>query len=813
MLEEPSKDMPSRFGRYRIFSKLAAGGMATVYLARTAHESGFEKIVALKVIHDHLADQKAFVDMFLDEARLAASIDHPNVCSVFDFGRQRGVYYLAMEFLLGAPLKRVLRTVVKRRDREEIKRLPWYTARLIAEAAEGLHAAHELRSAKGEPLGVVHRDVSPGNIVVTYDGAVKIVDFGVAKAAERIHQTKVAKLKGKYAYVAPEQLRDEGVDRRSDVWSLGVCLWEALTLRRLFRRDSDAATLSAVVFDEIPAPSSVSPWVPQALDAIVLKALARDRDQRYRTARAMGQDLRKFLTTTGMTVGTAEVSEWMELLFPGERESRLAQLQQAREGQPSDSFSALNVEEESSTEDGTLPSVSRLVSAETAALLRTGISLHDLGDLVREHHTSCDPEVAGLVAMDVCDGLHDRPAVVVADQIRISESGRVSLASPLDRARASASARSIIAAFSTLPMAEGALRELLHSAEFRSPDELNEALQRAIDPMARGRARKALVRLLQLRRGPETLRPARPETPDAALEPAAASHWIIDAEAPRAPEVQPQSAPETRPQPVERKGVDDTTTKIPLAASSAPVSQFDPDEFAGEVRGHGLRNLLLLVMVLGAAATAVALLAPDTLRGWLGSPAPEPERVAEPIVREAPLGEVLVRVATEGARVLRFVGRAPVDIPDVPMGSAQQVLATQSGRPDAWAVVSADALWSDAEEPRFELAVQIPEEGETPEMPPLMSGADSERAGTLRVITTPPGAKVFRVVGVGPEVRITGVHTDEVLELLVMRDGYQTHRELVTTDRWLDPERPRVEIDVTLPELPREHHHRRRRSE
>lgn len=295
-MPESSKPLPSHFGRYRIFSKLASGGMATVYLARTEHTSGFEKLVALKVIHEHLAEDEAFVHMFLDEARIAAGIDHPNVCTVFDFGEQDGVHYLAMEFLLGEPIKRVLRAVARRKDREEIRQLPYYIARLIAEACEGLHAAHELHGPRGEPLHVVHRDVSPENIVVTYDGGVKIVDFGVAKAAERIHETKVAKIKGKFAYIAPEQLRNEGVDRRSDVWGLGVCLWEALTLRRLFRRDSDASTLSAVLFDDIPAPSAVSPWVPVELDAIVLRALTRDREGRYRTARAMGQDLRRFLT-------------------------------------------------------------------------------------------------------------------------------------------------------------------------------------------------------------------------------------------------------------------------------------------------------------------------------------------------------------------------------------------------------------------------------------------------------------------------------------------------------------------------------------
>jgi len=747
--------------------------MATVYLARSEHQSGFEKIVALKVIHDHLVEEKAFVDMFLDEARLAACIDHPNVCTVFDFGQERGVHYLAMEFLLGEPLKRVLRTIARRKDPEEIKRLPWYSARLIAEACEGLHAAHELCSPKGDPLGVVHRDVSPENIVVTYDGGVKIVDFGVAKAAERIHETKVAKLKGKYAYVSPEQIRDEGVDRRSDVWGLGVCLWEALTLRRLFRRESDAGTLSAVLFDDIPPPSSVSSWVPESLDHVVLKALSRDRNHRYRTARALGQDLRKFLTTTGMTLGTAELSEWMELLFPGEREARMLMLQQAREGQPSEAFPEVP-DEETSASDSTLPSVSRLVSAGAASSLRAGISLQELSELARTHGVSIPASVAGIIAMDVCDGLRERPAVVDADQVRLTEQGRVSLAPPLDAARAADAARSIVSAFEELPMQEGAVTEMLRSAEFRSPDELNDALQRAIDPMTRGNARQELVALVRLRYGPETLRPARAEpTYKVPLEPG------------------PDSA-----------AARESTDSIVIANDFSALDLPDPDELAGRMRGHGLRNAILFLVLVAAAGTVFAWSKPDLVRGWLGLPPTNPAPVAEPIVHEIVLGQATIHLSTEGARVLMFVGRAPVDVRDVARGVPQLLLATQSGRADAWATVPADAVWTGTEDPRLELAMELPEAGEAVETPAPAAAALTEDTGTVRVVTNPPSAKIFRVVGMAPEVQISGVRTDQVLELLIMREGFVTARRLITPGQWGDPARPRSELDVTLVESP-----------
>ncbi len=773
-----SESLPSRFGRYRIFSKLASGGMATVYLARTEHRSGFEKVVALKVIHDHLVGENAFVEMFLDEARLAAGIDHPNVCTVFDFGQEQGVYYLAMEYLLGEPIKRIARIIARRKDKEEIKRLPWYVARIIADASEGLHAAHELRGADGEPLGVVHRDVSPENIVVTYDGGVKIVDFGVAKAAERIHETKISKIKGKFAYVAPEQVRNEEVDRRADVWGLGVCLWEALTLRRLFRRDSDAATLSAVVFDDVPAPSEVSPWVPADLDKIVLRALARDREQRYRTARALGQELRKFLTISGMTIGTAEISEWMERLFPHERESRLLILQQARQGKPSDSFPA--VTDEGSYSGETLPSVSALVSPEEAAALRRGVSLADLGAELARFERRASDAVAGLIALDVCDVLQDRPVAVSAEQIRLSEDGLVLLSPPLDACRASEAARSLVRAVRALPTASGPISELLRSAEFRSPLELHAALAEALRPMARGQARKELIELLS---------PAGGSTsPDGA----ASSTTGVD------PLV---------------KYAEDTTGIQTLGTDRGVLDLPPDDDLARDIKGGGAgRALLVVLLLLGAGAAALALSRPTLVRSWLGldepdtAAAPEP---TEPIEQEPIAGELVLHVSPQDARVLVFEGRAPVDVGDIPVGVSQPLVAMLEGYAATWAQVPADARWVDG---RFDLAVPLlEEEASAPELPlPTAAPSDAPR-GTAHVVTTPPGAKIFRLVGVGPDVRVRGLDTARAQEILVLREGYEPHREIVSTGSWEDPARPRVERRIELRERSRRPARRQRR--
>jgi len=213
-----------RLGRFELLMEISHGGMATLYLARMSGPQSFEKLVAVKRIHDHLAKERQFVEMFFDEARIAARIEHPNVASIFDLGEMDGIFYLAMEYVHGENLKDVIRESI----RQHIA-IPWtIIVTIVAEAARGLHAAHELKNSEGRLLGVVHRDVSPQNIVVSYDGHVKVIDFGVAYAAERVTHTEEGSVKGKLAYMSPEQVAGEPVDRRSDIFSLGIVLHEAL---------------------------------------------------------------------------------------------------------------------------------------------------------------------------------------------------------------------------------------------------------------------------------------------------------------------------------------------------------------------------------------------------------------------------------------------------------------------------------------------------------------------------------------------------------------------------------------------------------
>ncbi len=319
----PTPAAPETIGRYQLCFELASGGMASVYLARAAGSPGFEKLVALKRIHPHLSNETSYVEMFLDEARIASQITHPNVCSVFDFGEADGEHFIAMEYLVGEPLSRVYRRVVTNADERTSPLLPARMARIIAEACEGLHAAHELKSGDGDSMSVVHRDVSAENLFITYDGTTQVVDFGIAHARQRVHHTDAGQVKGTFPYMAPEQMTAAPVDRRVDVWALGAVLWELLTLRRLFLRDNDVNTMYAVLSSEIEPPSVYRPDVPPELDEIVLKALKRNPDERWQSAREMGKALRRVLAQQEELVGPAELADWMAQLFPeGEARKR-----------------------------------------------------------------------------------------------------------------------------------------------------------------------------------------------------------------------------------------------------------------------------------------------------------------------------------------------------------------------------------------------------------------------------------------------------------------------------------------------------------
>ena len=305
------------FGRYLLRFRIAAGGMATVFLGQLQAATGFERWFSIKVIHAHLAREPRFVQMFFDEARLLARLSHPNVCSVVDFGECERTYFLAMEYLQGESLSNVLQRVAGRAD------FPFaIAARIVTDAARGLHAAHELRDAAGAPAQVVHRDVSPQNVIVLYEGPTKVLDFGIARSNERLVDATVSgTVRGKVSYMAPEQLRGEPLDRRADVYALGVLLWEATTGRRLFKRASDALVMDAVLNETVPHPSDFEDDYPDELEQIVMRALSRNRADRHPTADALARELEVFIAHSGSLASHTDVADFMRANF----DERIAQ--------------------------------------------------------------------------------------------------------------------------------------------------------------------------------------------------------------------------------------------------------------------------------------------------------------------------------------------------------------------------------------------------------------------------------------------------------------------------------------------------------
>ncbi len=305
-----------QLGRYEIVQRLAEGGMADVLLARTVGIEGFERHVVIKRIRAEQARDGRYVSMFLDEARLAASLHHANVVQVNDIGQEDGEYFFAMEYVHGEDVRKILR-----RASEQETAIPLeHVLAIVMGAAAGLHHAHEQIRADGASLGIVHRDVSPANILIGFDGGVKVVDFGIAKAAHQTVETQSGILKGKVAYMSPEQCNNAPVDRRSDVFSLGIVLHELVTLRPLFQRENDFLTMSAIVVAEVPRPSAVCPRVPPALEAIVMKALARSRDDRYATADDMRRALELFAEDAGVRTSTTALADYMKSTFGVRRE-------------------------------------------------------------------------------------------------------------------------------------------------------------------------------------------------------------------------------------------------------------------------------------------------------------------------------------------------------------------------------------------------------------------------------------------------------------------------------------------------------------
>ncbi|MCP4500847.1 MAG: serine/threonine protein kinase [Deltaproteobacteria bacterium] len=306
--------------KYEILRPLGQGGMAEVLLAKQRGVVGIDKLVVIKRILPQYASEQSFVAMFLDEARVAADLVHPNVVSVHEAGESDGSYYLVLEYLQGRDLRRL-----QRRLEKSTRPIPaGHVVRIALDAAEGLHYAHTKNDLEGRAMNIVHRDVSPQNIVVTWDGSAKILDFGIAKADSQQEHTETGIIKGKYTYMSPEQARGEKVDARSDQFSLGVILWELLTGKRLYKRDNDVAIVTAICEEKVSAPSDFAD-LPDDLDKVVLKMLNKDPADRYDSLRDVTLALEDCVSNSSLSASQARLGTYLEDLFLEEleRERRL----------------------------------------------------------------------------------------------------------------------------------------------------------------------------------------------------------------------------------------------------------------------------------------------------------------------------------------------------------------------------------------------------------------------------------------------------------------------------------------------------------
>jgi serine/threonine-protein kinase len=318
---------PRRLGAYDIVAKIAGGGMATIYLGRQRDPSGLQHVAAIKVIKQELAEQDEFVQMFMDEAKILSLLHHPNVSSALEHGVTDNQRFIVMELLLGRTLLDVWQACSNRELPFDLDLAAWIGGRV----AYGLHHAHELYDEAGQPLALIHRDVTPSNVFLTYDGEVKLFDFGLAKTQGRRHATRAGVVKGKVSYFSPEQVDMLPLDRRSDIYTLGVTLWELTTMSRLFQRDTDLEAVFAIRAGLVPDPREIIDGYPDELWRIVAKALHHDRDARYSTADELADDLDRFVAAGADPADSPMPQRIVDLLvdlFPGERERQAGWLTQ-----------------------------------------------------------------------------------------------------------------------------------------------------------------------------------------------------------------------------------------------------------------------------------------------------------------------------------------------------------------------------------------------------------------------------------------------------------------------------------------------------
>ncbi len=325
-MPDTQRRSPVQFGKYTLIDRIAVGGMAEIFLGRQAGLEGFEKTIVIKRMRPHLSKQVNFVKMFLNEAKLAAQLNHPNIVQLYDLGKIAESYFIAMEYIFGRDMRRI----IPKADEMNIPFPLVYALKIASSVCQGLYYAHEKTDLHGHPLGIVHRDVTPENIFVAFDGAVKVLDFGIAKATNQVEQTRAGEIKGKLSYMSPEQCLGKPLDCRSDLFSLGTVLYEWITGFKLFTGDSEVAILKSVTEGKIYAPSYFKADIPTEVEAILMRALEKDRSLRYQNAQELQRDIDDFLAQSEFTPTDSHLSNFLKQLFQDELEaekSKLAEVQ------------------------------------------------------------------------------------------------------------------------------------------------------------------------------------------------------------------------------------------------------------------------------------------------------------------------------------------------------------------------------------------------------------------------------------------------------------------------------------------------------
>jgi eukaryotic-like serine/threonine-protein kinase len=305
-----------RFGKYVLLNRIAVGGMAEIFLARQEGLEGFEKTICIKRIRPHLSSQPNFVRMFLNEAKLAAQLNHPNIVQIYDLGRINDSYFIAMEYISGRDTSRIM-------PKAEKLKMPFpmiYALKIASNACEGLYYAHSKTDAYGNPLSVVHRDITPENIIVGFNGTVKIVDFGIAKASTQLEQTRAGEIKGKLSFMSPEQAMGKTLDHRSDIFSLGAVMYEWITGYKLFTGENEMAILKTIIDGRIYPPSYFKEDVHPDVEKILMKALEKDREKRYQSAWEMQFDIDTFVAGSDFSPSNIHLSNFLKQIFSDEIE-------------------------------------------------------------------------------------------------------------------------------------------------------------------------------------------------------------------------------------------------------------------------------------------------------------------------------------------------------------------------------------------------------------------------------------------------------------------------------------------------------------